>query len=251
MRGASSTPATHSSTLCEAGCVQPVVCSQPRLPRCVLRTLRVSEVRSRLYRRLRIFRNLHLVDWRASVGSAFTFAVRVFAPGFSFGGCSPAGFRFVCPFRLAVVVRLGWFGACVRSFSWRVFAVGWLLGFCVRCGWLFLVFLFVFFCWYDMLPHFLGCSALLAPALWLSLRWGLRVFAPPVLCVLPAWSLVGSACCCRRRGSFRRFLCFPALALAGLSFWLVLSCIDVRGPGSGMRDAWGAGRSPTRRVFVW
>ena len=157
--------------------------------------------------------------------------------GFSFGVCSPAGFRFVCPFRLAVVVRLGWFGACVRSFSLRVFAVGWLLGFCVGCGWLFLVFLFVFFCWHDMLPHFLGCSALLAPALWLSLRWGLRVFAPPVLCVLPAWSLVGSACCCRRRGSFRRFLCFPALALAGLSFWLVLNCIDVRGPGSGMRDA--------------
>ena len=113
-----------------------------KLCRCVLRTLRVSEVRSRLYRRLRIFRNLHLVDWRASVGSAFTFAVRVFAPGFSFGVCSPAGFRFVCPFRLAVVVRLGWFGACVRSFSWRVFAVGWLLGFCVGCGLLFSCFSF-------------------------------------------------------------------------------------------------------------
>ena len=215
MRGASSTPATHSSTLCEAGCVQPVVCSQPRLPRCVLRTLRVSEVRSRLYRRLRIFRNLHLVDWRASVGSAFTFAVRVFAPGFSFGVCSPAGFRFVCPFRLAVVVRLGGSGRVFAPFRggfspWvgcLVFV--WVVGCC------FLVFPFVFFCWYDMLPRCSGCAALLAPALWLSLRWGLRVFAPPVLCVLPAWSLVGSACCCRRRGSFRRFLCFPALAWLG------------------------------------
>ena len=124
-----------------ARCVQPVVCSQPRLPSCVHRTLRVSDVRSRLYRRLRIFRDLQLVGWRASVGSAFNYAVRVSAPGF-FGVCSPAGFRFVCPFRLAVVVRLGWFGACVRSFSWRVFAVGWLLGFCVGCGLLFSCFSF-------------------------------------------------------------------------------------------------------------
>ena len=67
--------------------------------------------------------------------------------GFSFGVCSPAGFRFVCPFRLAVVVRLGWFGACVRSFSWRVFAVGWLLGFCMfLCGLWVVVFLFFLLC---------------------------------------------------------------------------------------------------------
>ena len=85
-----------------------------KLCRCVLRTLRVSEVRSRLYRRLRIFRDLHFVDWRASVGSAFTFAVRVFAPG-----------------SLLACVRLRVFGSCVRSvwrwsFAWggsgRVFA---------------------------------------------------------------------------------------------------------------------------------
>ena len=219
-----------------ARCVQPVVCSQPRLPSCVHRTLRVSDVRSRLYRRLRIFRDLQLVGWRASVGSTFNYAVRVSAPGF------------------LACVRLRVFGSRVRSgwrwsFAWggsgRVFApfrggcspwVGclvfvWVVGCC------FLVFPFVLFCWYDMLPRCSGCAALLAPALWLSLRWGLRVFAPPVLCVLPAWSVVGSACCCRRRGSFRRFLLFTALAWAGLSFWLVLSCIDVRGPGSGMRDA--------------
>ena len=162
----------------------------------------------------------------ACVRSGFFFW-RVFACGFSVRVSVPFGGG-----RSLGVVR----GVCSLLFvaGFRRGLVAWFL---CGCGWLFLVFLFVFFCWYDMLPHFLGCSALLAPALWLSLRWGLRVFAPPVLCVLPAWSLVGSACCCRRRGSFRRFLCFPALALAGLSFWLVLSCIDVRGPGSGMRDA--------------
>ena len=42
-------------------------------------------------------------------------------------------------------------------------------------------------------------------------------------------------------------LFFSRCGCAVLSWWLV-SGIDERGPGSGMRDAWGAGRSPTRRV---
>ena len=70
------------------------------------------------------------MDWRASVGSAFTFAVRVFAPGFSFGGCSPAGFsvRVSVPFgggRSLGVVR----GVCSLFFvaGFRRGLVAWFL----------------------------------------------------------------------------------------------------------------------------
>ena len=190
-----------------------------------------------------------------SVGSAFQFAVRVSAPGF-WACVRLRVFRCVCSFRLAAAARLRWLWACVRSVSWRVFALVSLFFGCVCfCGVLgcvflvFLNFLFVFliFCWYDLLPRCSGCDALLAPTLWLSLRWGLRVFAAPVLCVLSALALVGSACCCRRRGFFPPFPFFSRCGCAVLSWWLVLG-IDERGPGSGMRDAWGAGRSLTRRV---
>ena len=144
LRGASSTPATHSSTLCEAGCVQPVVCSQPRLPSCVHRTLRVSEVRSRLYRRLRIFRDLQLVGWRASVGSTVNYAVRVSAPGFLacvllrvFGSRVRSGWRWSFAWGGSGRVFAPFRGGCSPWVGCLVFVC-----FCVGCGLLFSCFSF-------------------------------------------------------------------------------------------------------------
>ena len=79
-----------------------------------------------------------------SVGSAFQFAVRVSAPGF-WACVRLRVFRCVCSFRLAAAARLRWLWACVRSVSWRVFAlVSLFFGcvcFCGVLGCVFLVFL--------------------------------------------------------------------------------------------------------------
>jgi hypothetical protein len=150
LRGASSTPATHSSTLCAAGCVQPAASAEL----CASHTTSLGGSISALSTPPDFSRSS--ISGVACVGGVDVQLCGACVRSGFFGVCSPAGFRFVCPFRLAVVVSLGWFGACVRSFSWRVFAVGWLLGFCVGCGWLFSRFSFcvLLLVWYA--PPFFG-----------------------------------------------------------------------------------------------
>ena len=140
MRGASSTPATHSSTLCAAGCVQPAASAEL----CASHTSSLGCSISALSTPPDFSRSS--ISGLACVGGVDVQLCGACVRSGFFGVCSPAGFRFACPFRLAVVVRLGWFGACVRSFSWRVFAVDWLLGFCVGCGLWVVVFLFFLLC---------------------------------------------------------------------------------------------------------